>query len=382
MAREYYIPGEWNAICDRCGFKYKASMLRQEWQGLMTCPTCWETKHPSLLQVQINPEADIPWARSEGADVFLPSTPPPVPIPPNPTGPPTIAVQQESTDVLQVGDHIIHSNVWNAVGLTFGAYTGLGGTTYEQYIGVKYPDTGNDPVALRMVWKFPTGTTEVKSYPSIITGNFPGWFQAGTPNIAGTWPLRLQDGSYSTVIPSGKTPNTIFPKAIPVAAPMTATFKFAENTTITGRGHLAFDIWVQDSAPQTTGFTVPPITHEIMIPIHYWGTPGYGSYPNRNPAWYSHDDTIDGRLWHIYYAPGFNGAWQFIVFEPDLTTFSQNTTINIRIDSFINYAKTQGWLDAPNPISGNLGTHLVSVELGVECVDGEGDLTVYDYQIT
>lgn len=36
------------AICDRCGFKYKYFQLQKEWNGLRTCPECWETKHPQL----------------------------------------------------------------------------------------------------------------------------------------------------------------------------------------------------------------------------------------------------------------------------------------------------------------------------------------------
>lgn len=34
---DYYAPGSWNANCDRCGGKYKASELRQEWTGLRVC---------------------------------------------------------------------------------------------------------------------------------------------------------------------------------------------------------------------------------------------------------------------------------------------------------------------------------------------------------
>ena len=36
------------AICDRCGQQYKYLQLRQEWNGLFTCPECFEPKHPQL----------------------------------------------------------------------------------------------------------------------------------------------------------------------------------------------------------------------------------------------------------------------------------------------------------------------------------------------
>ena len=36
------------ALCDRCGQQYKYLQLRQEWNGLFTCPNCFEPKHPQL----------------------------------------------------------------------------------------------------------------------------------------------------------------------------------------------------------------------------------------------------------------------------------------------------------------------------------------------
>lgn len=47
------------AICDRCGQQYDYLQLRLEWQGLKTCPSCWETKHPQLgpFIVPIEPQA-------------------------------------------------------------------------------------------------------------------------------------------------------------------------------------------------------------------------------------------------------------------------------------------------------------------------------------
>lgn len=71
-----YVRGQWNAICDRCGFQYKSGRLRKEWTGLMVCSgadtnECWESRHP---QESIKAKADRqapPWVRpdSEGADV-------------------------------------------------------------------------------------------------------------------------------------------------------------------------------------------------------------------------------------------------------------------------------------------------------------------------
>lgn len=69
--RNYLKLGDHNAICDRCGFKFKASMLKKEWTGLMVCCDCWEMRHPQdLIRIpkeQITP----PWSRPEPTDSFI-----------------------------------------------------------------------------------------------------------------------------------------------------------------------------------------------------------------------------------------------------------------------------------------------------------------------
>lgn len=48
---KYANPAKARGICDRCGFAYKLSQLRQEYvrgraTGLLTCPECWDPDHP------------------------------------------------------------------------------------------------------------------------------------------------------------------------------------------------------------------------------------------------------------------------------------------------------------------------------------------------
>jgi len=65
----------WNAICDRCGFKYKSHQLRLEWTGLRCCDgpgtnECFEVRHP---QESVRGRADKqapPWTRPDAPDVF------------------------------------------------------------------------------------------------------------------------------------------------------------------------------------------------------------------------------------------------------------------------------------------------------------------------
>jgi hypothetical protein len=80
MPRNHLVLGKWNAICDRCGLKYKNDELRAEWTGLMVCTPCWEPRHPQTLINVPKDDPATPWARPEPEDVFITVpyiTPPP-----------------------------------------------------------------------------------------------------------------------------------------------------------------------------------------------------------------------------------------------------------------------------------------------------------------
>jgi len=74
--RDEFKPHRHNAICDRCGFKYKSDQLRREWNGLRVCAgpatnDCWEPRHPQEFQ-RFTPDKQAPeWTRPEGVDKFL-----------------------------------------------------------------------------------------------------------------------------------------------------------------------------------------------------------------------------------------------------------------------------------------------------------------------
>ena len=43
--------------CDRCGFVYKYTQLKTEWNNLKVCPDCFEPKHPQLEPRKHKPDA-------------------------------------------------------------------------------------------------------------------------------------------------------------------------------------------------------------------------------------------------------------------------------------------------------------------------------------
>ena len=55
-----YAVGKYSqALCDRCGFVYKYTQLKTEWNNLKVCPDCYEPKHPQLEPIitPTDPEA-------------------------------------------------------------------------------------------------------------------------------------------------------------------------------------------------------------------------------------------------------------------------------------------------------------------------------------
>lgn len=63
--QDYYKHGSWNALCDRCGFKYKADQLRKTWDGLYVCKRDWEERQPLEFIRGIPDKTDVPWTRSD-----------------------------------------------------------------------------------------------------------------------------------------------------------------------------------------------------------------------------------------------------------------------------------------------------------------------------
>jgi hypothetical protein len=67
---------DYNALCDVCGIKRKASQLTERWDSLMVCrPSiahgCWETRHPQESIQPARGPAKLPFTRPEPPDVYV-----------------------------------------------------------------------------------------------------------------------------------------------------------------------------------------------------------------------------------------------------------------------------------------------------------------------
>jgi hypothetical protein len=66
--KNHLLLGNWNALCDSCGRKFKAFDLQKRWDGLMVCQEDFEQRHPQdLLKVQ-REKITVPWSRPYAAE--------------------------------------------------------------------------------------------------------------------------------------------------------------------------------------------------------------------------------------------------------------------------------------------------------------------------
>lgn len=69
--RDYYLSGDYNVICDRCGQKFKGHECKMEWDDLFVCQYCWEERQPQDFVRGLHDEQQVPIARLRGPLRFL-----------------------------------------------------------------------------------------------------------------------------------------------------------------------------------------------------------------------------------------------------------------------------------------------------------------------
>ena len=69
--KDYLALGDYNVICDICGFKFKASELRKRWDGYQCCSKDWEERQPQDLIRLPKERQAVPWARPDQQPQFV-----------------------------------------------------------------------------------------------------------------------------------------------------------------------------------------------------------------------------------------------------------------------------------------------------------------------
>jgi len=72
VAKNYYLSGQWNVTCDVCSKKIKSSEARNRWDGLVTCPDCWEQRHPLDFIKARTDKITVPFQRPIPTLEFVP----------------------------------------------------------------------------------------------------------------------------------------------------------------------------------------------------------------------------------------------------------------------------------------------------------------------
>lgn len=151
--RDFFAMGDWNATCDRCCGKFKASRLKRDWQGFMLCNKCWEPRHPQDFVRAAPPVQPLPFVR------------PPCPVPlvycapmEEPASPPPPAAAEEAN---------IRGRVWSDLdsdGLQDGGELGLGGVLIQLFDGddALVASTTTDGSGMYSFW-VPPGTYVVEA---------------------------------------------------------------------------------------------------------------------------------------------------------------------------------------------------------------------------
>lgn len=70
--RDEYRRGDFNRICDRSGFKVKASRTQKEWNGLIVRDEDWEPRQPQDFVRGVTDQRAVPDARPwPASDTFI-----------------------------------------------------------------------------------------------------------------------------------------------------------------------------------------------------------------------------------------------------------------------------------------------------------------------
>lgn len=69
--KEGYNAGDYNVICDRSGFKCKASDTKLEWNGLRVHKDFWEERQPQDKIRAFKDEQAVPYPRPDTTPVFV-----------------------------------------------------------------------------------------------------------------------------------------------------------------------------------------------------------------------------------------------------------------------------------------------------------------------
>lgn len=70
-AKDYAKKGDYNVICDQCGFKFKVSECMMQWDNLYVCFSCHEPRQPQDFVRGVTDKQAVPIARPDVNPEFI-----------------------------------------------------------------------------------------------------------------------------------------------------------------------------------------------------------------------------------------------------------------------------------------------------------------------
>jgi hypothetical protein len=207
---------------------------------------------------------------------------------------------------------------------------------WSQCIGIGNNDDGT--LIARWTWDWLNAGGNVKAYPEIVFGQKPG-----SSSTSGSIPEQINQITSASV-------------------------SYNVVSTYTGSGNLAFDIWLTDTDNPTT-WGVPPITHEIMIWLDYYGSMSPGG------AWKGRE-SIDGSTYSVYVGENYGDGWRYIAFvrTPSQKVPSQQGAGTLELVAFLNYLLENDLVTGEE--------FLASIEFGNEVAGGTGETLLNHYSVS
>ncbi|MGD1992047.1 MAG: hypothetical protein PVI59_02530 [Anaerolineae bacterium] len=192
-------------------------------------------------------------------------------------------------------------------------------------------DPADGGIEAGWAWNWPGVQFNVVAYPNIMYGKNP-WLASTSPQL----PRRVGD-----------------------IGCLEADFEVVQQGR--GKGNLAFDLWITDSASSQP----PDITREIMIWLsREWFRPAGSRVDTVTVA----GDEI--RLWRKEdHSPSDDGEWTFLAFVYQ----SDKTSGPIDLDAFLSFLVDNGYIASDE--------YLAGMQLGNEIVSGYGQTLVREYEI-
>ncbi len=223
--------------------------------------------------------------------------------------------------LINSGDYRAENNTWGKGDLS----------GWSQCIGI---GTGADGALNgRWNWDWLDSGSNVKGYPEIIFGQKPG-----TATTTNSLPIKVSNIDLATV-------------------------SYDVASTYSGSGNAAFDIWLTDTQNPST-FSVPPITHEIMIWLDHQG----GMSPGGN---FKERVSLNGVNYAVLVSDSWGEGWRYIAFVSAESRLGAGT---LDLGSFFSYMREKGLVTGDE--------YLASIEFGNEVATGTGETTIKGYTIT